>query len=91
MREQCTKKFTIKRLPDILCLHLKRFRWTSWSRIKVGTYVKFDFEGLDMSPYTVKGNDDDALYDLYAGIVHIGTGLGFGHYVAFAKNSEGTL
>ncbi|KAK7891518.1 hypothetical protein WMY93_023481 [Mugilogobius chulae] len=47
-RQKSTKKFWIKKLPKVLCLHLKRFHWTTFMRNKVDTYVKFPIKSLDM-------------------------------------------
>jgi len=44
------KAFAVARLPEVLCLHLKRFSHTSmWG--KLGTRVDFPVEGLDMEPF----------------------------------------
>lgn len=50
--ERITKKFMIKKLPEVLCLHVTRFRFTRNSRAKVDTYVQFPLVGLDMAPFT---------------------------------------
>eukprot|EP00127_Corallochytrium_limacisporum_P003323 Clim_evm12s148 gene=Clim_evmTU12s148 len=91
-RERCVKQFTISELPPMLCLHVKRFRWTS-ARSKIDTFVHFPLQGLDMSPYTTthaSGSSSSASggkpirYDLSAVVVHHGMGMGSGHYTAFA-------
>ncbi|RUS20117.1 hypothetical protein BC937DRAFT_86321 [Endogone sp. FLAS-F59071] len=84
-KQRCTKKFTIKKLPDILCLHLKRFRWSRMSRSKIDTYVAFPIEGLDMSKYSVDDKRNN-IYDLFAAVVHHGSGPGSGHYTSYAWN-----
>ena len=43
-------------LPEILCVHLKRFRHDSmFATGKVNTYVSFPIDGLDMKPFVHKG------------------------------------
>ncbi|KAI9009111.1 hypothetical protein DFJ74DRAFT_686848 [Hyaloraphidium curvatum] len=83
--ERITKKFLIKRLPEILCLHVKRFRYSRSSRAKIDTYVQFPLVGLDMAPFT-SDHVKNTLYDLYAAVVHHGQ-LGSGHYVSYVYNS----
>ncbi|EDO37466.1 predicted protein, partial [Nematostella vectensis] len=87
-KEQSTKKFWIQRLPNVLCLHLKRFRFQAFLRSKIDTYVQFPIRGLDMSPYTLKGQEKGetkpVLYDLAAVVVHHGSGVSAGHYTTFA-------
>ena len=63
----------IKHLPDVLALHLKRFKWQEdFQRFtKLSYRVVFPFElrlfnTIDSSP------DADRLYSLWAIIVHIG-------------------
>ena len=38
---------------QVLCLHLKRFRWNLYFRVKVDTYVEFPLNGLNMSHYVL--------------------------------------
>lgn len=90
-RQRSTKKFWIRRLPNVLCLHLKRFRWSSFMRTKVETYVEFPIRGLNMNKYILNvhntrdlGGSND--YDLAAVVVHHGSGAGSGHYTAYALN-----
>ncbi|RHX98422.1 hypothetical protein DYB36_004062, partial [Aphanomyces astaci] len=85
------KKFDLFSLPNILLLHLKRFRYAqgsySMQRDKINTLVTFPVSGLDMADFVV-GNippDTSTVYDLYAVSEHMG-GLGGGHYTAKAMN-----
>jgi len=94
-KQPSTKQFRIRRLPTVLCLHVKRFRWTAYARTKLDTFIEFPLNGLDMSGYllgnlsgTRFSNSGSSLYDLAAVIVHHGTGAGSGHYTAFATNNK---
>ena len=40
---------------QILCIHLKRFRHDFVFSSKIGSYVSFPLDGLDMGPYLHKG------------------------------------
>jgi len=94
VRQKSTKRFWIRRLPNVLCLHLKRFRWSNYLRTKLDQYVQFPLTSLDMSGYLLKnlhgtrGSSGSTLYDLAAVIVHHGSGVGSGHYTAFAKKDS---
>ncbi|XP_050350199.1 ubiquitin carboxyl-terminal hydrolase 3-like isoform X2 [Nymphalis io] len=94
-KQKSTKQFWIRRLPNVLCLHLKRFRWHNYFRTKVDTNISFPLSSLDMSrfvlanvPDTRRSGRGSFLYDLAAVIVHHGSGAGSGHYTAFAINEE---
>jgi len=94
-KQPSTKKFMIRRLPNVLCLHIKRFRWTSYARTKLDNHIEFPVKGLDMSGYlmqvqsgTRQASTGSALYDLAAVIVHHGSGTGSGHYTALATNNQ---
>ncbi|XP_005099115.1 ubiquitin carboxyl-terminal hydrolase 20 [Aplysia californica] len=72
-------------LPEILSIHLKRFRHEFYSS-KISTYISFPLEGLDMEPYLHKAcKNEVTLYDLVAIICHHGT-AGGGHYTAYCLN-----
>eukprot|EP00736_Rhodelphis_marinus_P008417 Rmarinus@m.3361 len=93
--QRCKKKLDIHRLPPILVIHLKRFSYSTFSRSKVNTTVKFPTQGLDVAKYTsahefLKGSAPRACttYDLTAVCNHMG-GMGGGHYTAFCMREDG--
>ncbi len=77
------KKMEIFTCPEILILHLKRFKNNS----KLGNTVNFPIEGLDMGKYITYNEIEtsDNIYDLFAVANHFG-GLHGGHYIAYCKN-----
>lgn len=90
--EKCRKlrngiKFSrVLQLPEVLCIHLKRFRHEVMFSSKIGSYVSFPLEGLDMSPFLHRECPrTTTTYDLIAVICHHGT-AGSGHYTAYALN-----
>ena len=42
-------------LPEVLCIHLKRFRHDSMIYTKIGSYVSFPLVDLDMTSFIHKG------------------------------------
>ena len=87
------KRTLIKKLPESLVFHLKRFEWDyeTYQRWKIKDRFEFPLE-LDMGPYLdgscdAKADGDVArghIYDLSGIIVHSGTAFA-GHYYSFAK------
>lgn len=59
--EKCKKlrngiKFSkLLELPEVLCIHLKRFRHELMFSSKITSYVTFPIDGLDLRPYVHKG------------------------------------
>ena len=93
--KQATKKMEVWKTPDILIIHLKRFKTSRVSSIgsfyystgskKITAQVDFPITGLDMSNYVLSDENGSCIYDLYGVVNHYG-GLGGGHYTAYAKN-----
>uniref|UniRef100_A0A3Q3GMQ0 Ubiquitin carboxyl-terminal hydrolase n=1 Tax=Labrus bergylta TaxID=56723 RepID=A0A3Q3GMQ0_9LABR len=76
----------VLRLPEILCIHLKRFRHEVMYSFKIGSHVSFPLEGLDMRPFLAKESPSQVTtYDLLSVICHHGT-AGSGHYIAYCQN-----
>lgn len=93
-KQKSTKRFWIRRLPNVLCLHIKRFRWNNFYRTKIDLRITFPINSLDMSqfvlsngPETRRSNSSCNIYDLAAVIVHHGNGSSCGHYTSFAINN----
>ncbi|NXP26615.1 UBP49 hydrolase, partial [Scytalopus superciliaris] len=91
---EAKKQLLIYRLPQVLRLHLKRFRWSERNhREKIGVHVLFE-QVLNMEPYCCRDSlsslDKETLvYDLSAVVMHHGKGFGSGHYTAYCYNTEG--
>uniref|UniRef100_A0A3Q3VTD3 Ubiquitin carboxyl-terminal hydrolase n=1 Tax=Mola mola TaxID=94237 RepID=A0A3Q3VTD3_MOLML len=76
----------VLRLPEILCIHLKRFRHEVMYSFKISSHVSFPLEGLDMQPFLAKDSPSQVTtYDLLSVICHHGT-AGSGHYIAYCQN-----
>ncbi|WAR03457.1 UBP49-like protein, partial [Mya arenaria] len=94
---EATKQLLINKLPPVLRLHLKRFRWSGRThREKISTHVATD-EKLDLGPFcsgsatgSKEGADEmtTAHYQLFGVIIHHGKGFGSGHYTAYTWNKE---
>ncbi|KAM3917181.1 ubiquitin carboxyl-terminal hydrolase 31 [Leptodactylus fuscus] len=52
--QQGSIKLSLWTLPDVLILHLKRFRQDADRRVKLQNMVRFPLVGLDMTPHVVK-------------------------------------
>nr|XP_022323402.1 ubiquitin carboxyl-terminal hydrolase 44-like [Crassostrea virginica] len=88
---EAQKRLLLKKLPPVLRLHLKRFRWSGRNhREKICTQVAFD-EVLDIEPFCDKSEmegGESYQYNLMGVIIHHGRGFGSGHYTACCWNSE---
>ncbi|KAG9242986.1 U1biquitin-specific peptidase-like protein [Calycina marina] len=87
--QEAEKRMKIKRLPKVLTLHLKRFKYTedmtqlkkSFHRVAYPYYLR-------MFNTTDETEDPDRLYELYAVVVHIGSNAFHGHYVSIIKTQD---
>ena len=97
----CARQMTLWSLPDFLVIQIKRFQYTSFVQQKIRSFVRFDIDGFDLSPWMTKSDRGDGdkeadhsgkpvngnlIYDLYAVVNHRG-GLSSGHYTTFALNT----
>eukprot|EP01026_Neomeris_dumetosa_P065058 TRINITY_DN6230_c1_g1_i1.p1 TRINITY_DN6230_c1_g1~~TRINITY_DN6230_c1_g1_i1.p1 ORF type:complete len:378 (+),score=48.66 TRINITY_DN6230_c1_g1_i1:166-1299(+) len=80
------KKLDIWSLPEVLVVHLKRFRYTRYTRNKLDNLVRFPINDLDLTPYVTQKGDKliPPKYDLFAVSNHYGS-LSGGHYTAYCK------
>lgn len=87
--QEAEKRMKIKRLPRILALHLKRFKYTEdFNRLhKLFHRVVYPFH-LRLFNTTDDAEDPDRLYELYAVVIHIGGGPYHGHYVSIIKTQD---
>jgi ubiquitin carboxyl-terminal hydrolase 9/13 len=87
--QEAEKRMKIKKLPKVLALHLKRFKYTEdYSRLqKLFHRVVYPYH-LRMFNTTDDVEDPDRLYELYAVVVHIGGNAYHGHYVAIIKTKD---
>ena len=92
----CEKRLTVCRAPQVLCLHLKRFSFDSYFGSKVSTKVRFPMAGLEMAPFLYQGvggsakeQGKSALYDLVSVVNHHGSIRG-GHYTAYGRRLDDT-
>lgn len=91
--ERCNKlrngiKYSkVLQLPEVLCIHLKRFRHELMYSSKISAVVAFPLRSLDMRPYLhEKCSSTVTTYHLFAVICHHGT-AGGGHYTCYALNN----
>lgn len=87
------KQLSIKSLPNVLCIQLKRFKQYHGSASKILTDVAFPLK-LEMLPYTNRAKNQDTkqnfelarscTYDLQSVVVHVGQ-LDTGHYVSYSR------
>ncbi|KAI3402426.2 creB [Candida oxycetoniae] len=87
--QEAVKTIKIKKLPEVLVINLKRFKYDE----KIGKMVKL-FDSISY-PFklrlfnTTDDFHDNVLYDLYALVIHIGGGPMHGHYVSICKIKAG--
>ena len=93
--EKCKKKVRgiksagICELPNILVIHLKRFKqkmmYKSAVSKKIQDLVEFPIEGFDLEKYYNGDTKASTKYNLFAVTYHFGETSG-GHYIAICKN-----
>lgn len=87
--QEAEKRMKIKKLPKVMALHLKRFKYTEdFTRLqKLFHRVVYPYH-LRMFNTTDDADDQDRLYELYAVVVHIGGNAYHGHYISVIKTPD---
>ncbi|CDW76396.1 ubiquitin carboxyl-terminal hydrolase family protein [Stylonychia lemnae] len=90
--EQCkkhqpaSKKIDIWKLPSILIICLKRFKFMGRNKyLKINDMVSFPMNNLDLSPYVSSPQREKPMYDLFSVANHEGS-MTQGHYYAYSWN-----
>jgi len=87
--QEAQKRMKIKRLPRILIVHLKRFKYLEeFGRYKKLTYRVVYPQELRICSNAADAEDQerDREYRLFAVIIHLGIGPNQGHYVTLVKS-----
>ena len=85
--QEAHKRMLVKSSPKVLALHLKRFKYLEslGRHAKLMHRVVFPSE-LKIPNMTEDADGQDAAYQLFAVVVHVGSGPNHGHYVCLVKS-----
>uniref|UniRef100_A0A8D2ZKD5 Ubiquitin specific peptidase 12b n=1 Tax=Scophthalmus maximus TaxID=52904 RepID=A0A8D2ZKD5_SCOMX len=86
-KQEAQKRMRVKKLPMILALHLKRFKYMD----QLHRYTKLSYRvvfPLELRLFNTSGDatNPDRMYDLVAVVVHCGSGPNRGHYITIVKS-----
>ncbi|XP_028818437.1 ubiquitin carboxyl-terminal hydrolase 12 [Denticeps clupeoides] len=86
-KQEAQKRMCVKKLPMILALHLKRFKYME----QLHRYTKLSYRvvfPLELRLFNTSGDatNPDRMYDLVAVVVHCGSGPNRGHYITIVKS-----
>lgn len=86
-KQEAQKRMRVKKLPMILALHLKRFKYMEQQNrhTKLSYRVVFPLE-LRLFNTSDDAYNPDRLYDLVAVVIHCGSGPNRGHYISIVKS-----
>ncbi|KAJ2736085.1 hypothetical protein IW152_001030 [Coemansia sp. BCRC 34962] len=85
--QEAERRMRLKRLPNILALHLKRFKYHE----VLGRYVKLSYRvnfPTELRVPNTTEEAEDVLYSLSAVVVHLGGGPFHGHYISIVRSGE---
>ncbi|KAJ9564772.1 hypothetical protein OSB04_000738 [Centaurea solstitialis] len=82
--QEAQKRMKIKKPPQILVIHLKRFKYIE----QLGRYKKLSYRVVFPLELKLSNTveDADAEYSLFGVVVHVGSGPNHGHYVSLVKS-----
>ncbi|XP_074650618.1 ubiquitin carboxyl-terminal hydrolase 12-like [Tubulanus polymorphus] len=86
-KQEAQKRMRVKKLPNILALHLKRFKYME----QLNRYTKLSYRVVFPLELRLFNTSDDAcnperMYDLVAVVIHCGSGPNRGHYISIVKS-----
>ncbi|KAI7834561.1 hypothetical protein BX661DRAFT_175080 [Kickxella alabastrina] len=85
--QEAERRMRLKRLPNILALHLKRFKYHEG----LGRYVKLSYRVNFPTELRVPNTTEetaDILYTLAGVVVHLGGGPFHGHYISIVRSGD---
>lgn len=91
-----TKQLSLVQLPEVMTVHIKRFKFDNYFGNSMGTklsdIVEFPMEDLDVRQFTkavdkYKNEQSVTTYDLFALVEHRGS-LNGGHYVGYVNQED---
>jgi ubiquitin carboxyl-terminal hydrolase 12/46 len=84
--QEAEKRMKIKKVPQILVVHLKRFKFME----QLNRHKKLSYRVVYPLELKLSNNSDDTdcEYSLFAVVVHLGSGPNQGHYVAKIKSHD---
>ncbi|RLN08569.1 ubiquitin carboxyl-terminal hydrolase 4-like [Panicum miliaceum] len=84
--QEAEKRMKIKKVPQILVIHLKHFKFIE----QLNRHNKLSYRVVYPLELKLSSNSDDAdcEYSLFAVVVHLGSGPNQGHYVAKIKSHD---
>ncbi|KAF5951893.1 hypothetical protein HYC85_009837 [Camellia sinensis] len=82
--QEAQKRMKIKKPPQVLVIHLKRFKYME----QLGRYKKLSYRVVFPLELKLSSTmeDTDSEYTLFAVVVHVGSGPNHGHYVSLVKS-----
>merc|ERR1712137_422485 len=87
--QEAEKRMRLKCIPPILIVHLKRFKYVEinqrYTLAKLSHRVVFPLE-IKLPNLSRESEHIDSLYELFAVVVHLGSGPNQGHYICLIKS-----